>query len=213
MNISAYQVASSHDLHEKVSGAEEGNIFIDDLSGKKLDSAKVRVARNLEMRTFEEMKVYEYMRREEARSRGKVIGVRWVDTMKDGVAKSRLVAQEFASNSDRDDIFAGTPPLMVSKFVISETASRGRHGRTNRRIMVLDVKRAFLYGDIEEEIYIELPEEDPMKKEGFVGRLKKGDVRNEVGPIGVAEDGAAGNGEVGFQRLYHHTVSILSSRA
>ncbi len=39
--------------------------------------------------------------------------------------------------------------------------------------MVLDVKRAFLYGDIEEEIYIELPDEDERKKDGYVGWLKK----------------------------------------
>ena len=72
------------------------------------------------------MDVSEYMRREEARSRGKVVGVRWVGSMKGSEVKSRLVAQEFASQQgDRDDIFAATPPLMASKDVISDTASRG----------------------------------------------------------------------------------------
>ena len=40
-------------------------------------------------------------------------------------------------------------------------------------MMILDVKRAFLYGDIEDKIYIELPEEDTMKSKGYVGLLKK----------------------------------------
>jgi len=37
----------------------------------------------------------------------------------------------------------------------------------------MDVKRAFLYGDIEEEIFIELPDEDPKKAMGYIGRLLK----------------------------------------
>ena len=53
---------------------------------------------------------------------------------------------------------------MASKFVLSDTASRNTVGATSRRICVLDVKRAFLYGLIEEEIYIELPDEDIRKK-------------------------------------------------
>ena len=39
--------------------------------------------------------------------------------------------------------------------------------------MILDIKRAFLYGDIEENIYIRLPEEDANFGKGFYGKLKK----------------------------------------
>ena len=62
---------------------------------------------------------------------------------------------------------------MASKFVLSDTTSRNTVGATSRRLCVLDVKRAFLYGLIEEEIYIELPDEDIWKKQGFVGKLTK----------------------------------------
>ena len=75
------------------------------------------------------------------------------------------MAQEYAKN-DRDDIFAATPPLMATRFVVSDTASRGKDGNTTRRFAVLDVTRAVLIPDIEEEIFIELPDEDPMKKGG-----------------------------------------------
>ena len=39
--------------------------------------------------------------------------------------------------------------------------------------MVLDIKRAFLYGDIDDNIYITLPDEDPMKLKGMLGILRK----------------------------------------
>ena len=62
---------------------------------------------------------------------------------------------------------------MASRFVISDTASRGKEGHTSRRLAIFDVKRAFLHGIMEEEIYIELPDEDVMKQKGFIGKLKK----------------------------------------
>ena len=139
---------------------ETEGVYIDDVNGGELSKEEVAEARKCELRTFRDMNVYTYVRREEAQSRGKIIGVRWVDSLKGGVVKSRLVAQEFASRRDRDDIFAATPPLMASKFVLSDTASRKTFGASSRRLCVLDVKKAFLYGLIEEEIYIELPDED-----------------------------------------------------
>ena len=39
--------------------------------------------------------------------------------------------------------------------------------------MILDIKKAFLYGDIEDKIYINLPAEDPMADKGYVGFLLK----------------------------------------
>ena len=39
--------------------------------------------------------------------------------------------------------------------------------------MTLDFSKAFLYGDMEREVYIELPDEDPRKLLGMVGRLLK----------------------------------------
>ena len=58
---------------------------------------------------------------------------------------------------------------MASRMIVSDVASS--QGENN--IMVMDIKGAFLYGDIEDIIYIELPDEDPRKKDGFVGRLRK----------------------------------------
>jgi hypothetical protein len=195
-------------LHEQ---EEAYGVYLDDISGKVLDTKAVEAARRSELKTFKEMEVYEYMRREEAASRGKKVGVRWVDSLKVTIVKSRLVAQEFASEQgNRDDIFAATPPLMASKYVISNTASRGRSGRTSRRISVMYVKRAFLYGNIEEEIYIELPEEDAMKQKGYVGKLKKAMYGTRSAPLIWQKVVMKKMKEMGFEVcgttpcLYHH---------
>ena len=89
------------------------------------------------------------------------------------IVRSRLVAQEFAGGDDRDDIFAATPPLFATKLRISDAASKGDGGKGEGALMVLDVTRAFLYGDIEDSVYINLPPEDPIHGRGFVGALRK----------------------------------------
>ena len=89
-------------LHEK---RESYGVYVDDFSGEMVNTQAVELARRSELKNFKDMNVYEYMRREEARSRGKVVGAQWMDSLKGTEVKSRLVAQEFASHQgDRDDI-------------------------------------------------------------------------------------------------------------
>ena len=153
--------------------------YIDDNTGMILDTESTKKARNDEMKTFMEMGVYVYVRREVAMQdeNGKMVGVRWVDIKKGSDVRSRLVAQEFATKDDRDDLFAGKPPLSAVRYLISELASISKGGPGDHRLMAVDVKRAFLYGDIEDNIYIyiyiELPDEDPCKNKGMVGKLLK----------------------------------------
>ena len=139
----------------------------------------IRAARREEMLGFEEHKVYHHVTREEAEAdaTGKFIGVRWVDrnkgTPEKPNARSRLVGQEFAEKGRRDDLFAPTPPLIAARMLVSKCASDGERGRGSR-LMLLDVKKAFLYGHIRRNVYIELPDEDPMSKSGeLVGKLDK----------------------------------------
>ena len=166
--------------------AEEDNIIrmtkyaIDDVTGKELDPALVVRAREEEMKGFKEFGVYDYVRREEARAHptGKKVGVRWVDVDKGSseapVIRSRLVCQEFAGSEVRNDLFAATPPLSATRSLLSLAASKGRSQWKADRIMVVDVKKAFLYGKIDRTVFVELPKEDPMSKSGdFVGRLRK----------------------------------------
>ena len=57
--------------------------------------------------------------------------------------RSRMVCQEFARGHTLDDMFALTPPLVATRWLLSELASCGRDGPGDQRLMVLDVKRAF----------------------------------------------------------------------
>ena len=112
---------------------------------------------------------------------GKFIGVRWVDVNKGTKevpkVRSRLVGQEFAHGERRDDLYAPTPPLAAARFLLSTCASQGKRGPGDYRILLLDIKKAFLYGKISKNVYFELPAEDPMSEGGggrhLVGELDK----------------------------------------
>ena len=86
----------------------------------------------------------------------------------------RLVAQEFAGNDKREDLYAGTPPITATRYLLSNTVSRRRMPNVplSRKLMVLDIKQAFLHGIAKRLVYVELPEEE---SEGgkYVGRLAK----------------------------------------
>ena len=69
---------------------------VDDILGGDLPMDLVREARRTEMEGFGARKVYEIRPRYECeRAGGKIIGVRWVDTAKNGGVRSRLVCPGF----------------------------------------------------------------------------------------------------------------------
>ena len=181
---------------------------VDDVTGEPLNPGLIMRARGEEMGGFKEFGVYEYELREVAMkdSEGKFIGTRWVDTNKGTAEKpevrSRLVGQEFARGEVRDDLFAATPPLTATRMLLSALASRGRQGPRDHRIMLLDVKKAFLYGKIQRRVYIELPQEDPMSKTGkYVGRLVKAMYGTRDAPQVWQAEVKKTMGELGFKAL------------
>ena len=131
----------------------------------------VRNGRKDELDWMKKMHVWDRVPRHEAT---KVVGTRWVYVDKGDQVRCRLVAQEFAGNDKRDDLYAGTPPLSATRYLLSNTASRCRWMSSflNRKLMVLDIKRAFLHGLVSRTIYVELPEEEPEGGK-YVGRLVK----------------------------------------
>ena len=126
------------------------------------------------MQRFKEMNVYKHVTREEARrSGGKFVNVKWVrinkGTKQDPQVRCRLVAQELAYGRKMDELFAGTPSLTVVKLLLALYTMD-----PDKQLMILDVKCAFLYGDMDRDIFIELPSRDPMSSSrGMVGKLMK----------------------------------------
>ena len=158
----------------------ESMVGIDDVSGESIDPSLIVKALQEEMRGFSERGVYHYVPRRVAEGdrEGKFIGVLWVDVNKGTKEvpriRSRLVGQEFAHGERRDDLYAPTPPLAAARYLLSTCASRGKQGPGDYRVLLLDIKKALLYGKISRNVYIELPSEDPMSEERhMVGKLDK----------------------------------------
>ena len=142
----------------------------DDITGEALDVRLVKAGRMEEIGYMKQIGAWEPVLRSEVLERNpeaKIVGTRWVQVNKGCKEKPgvrcRLVAQEFAHDK-RDDLFAGTPPLAAARYVLSDCMSRGRSS-FKRAVMVLDVKKAFLHGKMERELYIELPVEDPPERQ------------------------------------------------
>ena len=154
------------DLKEK-DGHEEHDIawrgYVDDRNGKPLRSRDVAKARKAEIKTLKDMGVYKVVLRSEAVEKGKkIIGTRWLDVDKGSAScpdvRSRCVAKDFNTNA-QDDLFAATPALEGVKSLISMTSSSADGWEPTERILVLDIKRAFLHAPVTREVFIELPEE------------------------------------------------------
>ena len=127
----------------------------------------VKVAKKAELESFAKHKVYEVVPRSELDQNPEAImlSTKWVVTNKGSkekpIAKARLVAREFVSKAiDRDALFAGTPGLSVMRALVSRAATTSSRS-PRRRIMLMDVKTAFLYGKCVWPLFMEVPEGDP----------------------------------------------------
>ena len=79
------------------------------------------------------------------------------------------MAQELGDGERQDELFAGTPSLGSVRVALTHAMKKDTH-----KVMVMDVKCAFLYGEIQRSVYIELPHTDPRYGDGtLVVKLKK----------------------------------------
>ena len=137
--------------------------YFDENTWEELDPERVAEGERAELERFKKVGVYDYETRAVAMNDelGKFV-VKWVRTNKgtamDPEVRCRLVAQELGYGQRMDELFAGTPSLMAVKLILHHAAKGG--GGAEQGIMVLDVKRAFLYGQIRRRVYIELPQQD-----------------------------------------------------
>ena len=121
-----------------------------------------------ELSTLQKRNVFELVRRPRGR---KVIKNRWVfDIKDDGRKRARLVAKGFSQveGLDYDQVFSPVVRFETMRLILAMAAIEGwvAHG--------LDVRNAYLYGELDEEIYMEQPEGFRIPgKEDFVLLLKK----------------------------------------
>jgi len=112
--------------------------------------------------------VYELVPRPSGR---KVIKNRWVfDVKTDGRKKARLVAKGFSQveGLDYDQVFSPVVRFETVRLILAMAALQ------KWTVSGVDVRNAYLYGKLDEEIYMEQPEGFRAPKlEHFVIRLKK----------------------------------------
>ena len=68
-----------------------------------------------------------------------------------------------------DEFFSGTPPLSAVEMASAHASIKGKR----KKLLVMDVKCAFLYAPAKRKIYIKLPSRDPRSSSGVVGVLKR----------------------------------------
>ena len=69
--------------------------------------------------------------------------------------RARLVGKEIKLDK-REDLFAATPPLESLRFLLSDAVT----GWNRKRIMFIDVSRAYFYAKARRDVCVEIPQED-----------------------------------------------------
>ena len=83
--------------------------------------------------------------------------------------RSRYVGKEFKrGQAGTSDLYAAAPALEALKLLVSDCATEQG---SETHLMLSDVKRAYFHAPAVRELYVELPDEDPGKAQGLVGKL------------------------------------------
>jgi hypothetical protein len=139
------------------------------------DAGKWRLAMNKEMASCEELKVWNLVRRSELPYGANVLPPKWVYKIKTDENgnpiqwKARITPKGFLQKEGKDyfEVFARTGSYKTKRVGLSLTA------KWDHELHQMDVPTAFLWADVEEDVYMELPEGYREGKEGFVCHLKK----------------------------------------
>jgi hypothetical protein len=139
------------------------------------DAAKWRAAMDKEMASCDQLQVWQLVQRSELPHGANVLPPKWVFKIKTDETgamtqyKARVTPKGFLQKEGKDyfEVFARTGSYKTMRLGLSLAA------KWDHELEQLDVPTAFLNADVEEEVYMELPEGYRDGKEGMVCRLRK----------------------------------------
>lgn len=139
------------------------------------DAPKWKAAMDKEMASCEELKVWTLVPRSNLPPGANVLPPKWVYKIKTDAAgdviqhKARVTPKGFLQKKGKDyfEVFARTGSYKTKRVGLSLTA------KWDHELHQMDVPTAFLWADVEEVIFMELPEGYREGKEGLVCHLKK----------------------------------------
>jgi hypothetical protein len=150
-----------------------------------------------ELESLQKRNVYELVKLPPGR---KAIKNRWVfDIKSDGRKRARLVAKGFSQveGLDYDEIFSPVVRFESVRLLFALAALENWH------MTALDVKTAFLYGQLDEEIYMEQPEGFKVKGQEFkVLRLRRAIYGLKQASLAWWKELDKSVQKLGFKRLY-----------
>jgi hypothetical protein len=164
------------EAENQVERQEGDKVYRDENTGVVLPSNLVSAARLEELKVLEDKDVWEIgtIKDAVARSGRQPISVRCLDVSKgdDNVVeiRSSLVARAM-NNRKTDEFFAATPPLGAKRMLFSMMAAGPQKGSRERKLLFVDVKRAYFNAVATLDAFVHLPPE--MAEEGMCAKLKK----------------------------------------
>ena len=125
--------------------------------------------------------MHEYVKRaDQLRTGGRVIGARWVVTNKADAAApdipARLAGKEYRIGCG-DSLYASTSPSRGTQVPDLQRGDARRQGLHAEGVMISDVRGgggggAYVDARAARDLYTEIPDEDPMKRPGLLGKLR-----------------------------------------
>ena len=146
---------------------EDVQKYFDEVTHVELPAKLVREARAEDLEYFNSLLVWEVVKTQECWDvTGRPpISTKWVDVNKGDQQeydiRCRLVAREMGG-AKSDEFYAPTPPLEANRLLFSEAATNRKFGKHEKKLLFVDVRKAYFNAKVDRPTFVELPPRDAV---------------------------------------------------